>query len=244
MSVFEEEWRERFSRYGTRHRSDHLVSGWSMAGLRRRTATFERLLNRGLFPTKCSVLELGCGAGTYVRALGKRGHAVVGLDYSLPSLGRAKAGDSAGVGRYVGGSASSLPFGAGSFGAVMCIGVLQALQDPAAALAEIARVLRPGGVLLVETLNPWNPLAASRRLGACIRRRPTRLSYGSPRRIEGVMAGWGIRPIGRAGIVLAPRSLPRLGRLLEYSWVEDMCGVLPGVRSVLPQAFWITGRRL
>ena len=91
MSDFEEQWQRRFERFATRHQADHQVSGWSVAGLRQRLALFEGLLDRGLLTQGGRVLELGCGAGTYVRLLGKRGHSVVGLDYSLPSLSRAAA---------------------------------------------------------------------------------------------------------------------------------------------------------
>ena len=115
-------------------------------------ATFEGLLDEGLLGAGGRVLELGCGAGTYVRLLAKRAHPVVGLDYSLPSLGRAVAADPSQAGRYVGGDASRLPFRDRSFQAVTCIGVLQALEGPETALAEIARVLEPAGVAVIETL--------------------------------------------------------------------------------------------
>jgi SAM-dependent methyltransferase len=74
MTSFERQWQSRFEKFATRHGSDHLVSGWSVAGLRRRLAVFEGLLDQGLLGTGTRVLELGCGAGTYVRLLAKRGH--------------------------------------------------------------------------------------------------------------------------------------------------------------------------
>ena len=93
MTGFERQWKGRFEKFATRHEPDHLVSGWSAAGLRRRMATFEGLLDGGLVRSGARALELGCGAGTYVRLLAKRGHPVIGLDYSLPSLRRAVAAD-------------------------------------------------------------------------------------------------------------------------------------------------------
>jgi SAM-dependent methyltransferase len=241
MTGFERQWQSRFEKFATRHRADHLVSGWSAAGLRRRFAIFESLLDQGIVGAGAPVLELGCGAGTYVRLVAKRGHPVVGLDYSLPSLDRALAADPSRAGRYVAGDASRLPFQDHSFKAVTCIGVFQALERPETALTEIARVLGPAGVVVLETLNPWNPLAAARRLSAFIRRQPTRLRYGSPKAIEGTMASRGLRPVQRISVLLPPRSLPGLERSLAQPWLMRAMGAVPGVRALTPQAYWIVG---
>jgi ubiquinone/menaquinone biosynthesis C-methylase UbiE len=241
MTSFERQWQSRFEKFATRHQREHLVSGWSVAGLRRRVAAFEALLDRGLFGAGSRALELGCGPGTYVRLLAKRGHPVVGLDYSLPSLRRAVAADVPRVGRYVSGDASCLPFRDRSFQAVACIGVLQALEGPDTALAEIARVLEASGVAVIETLNPWNVLAALRRLSAFVRRQPTRLRYGSPGAVERTMASLGLRPVRRLSILLPPRSVPGFERALGRPWVLRALATVPGVRAVAPQAYWIVG---
>jgi SAM-dependent methyltransferase len=243
MTQFEEQWQRRFERYATRHRAEHLVSGWSPVGLRQRVLAFERLLDEGLFAPDARVLEVGCGAGTYVRLLGKRGHEVVGLDYSLPTLGRAVEADPSRRGRYVAGEAYRLPFEPATFEAVMCIGVFQSLGEPGQALAEMARVLRPGGVLLVETLNPWNPLALARRVVARVRRRPALLLYSAPRVIERLMNANGVRPWRRMSVVLPPRSLPRLEAVLVHPWVESPLRRIPGLRGLAAQAFWLAGVR-
>src|SRR5262249_51634309 len=152
-----------------RHADEHSVSGWSAYGLRRRVEVFQDLLDDGLLAPGGRVLELGCGAGTYVRLLVKRGHPTVGLDYSVPSLVRAVAADPGRLGRYVAGDAYALPFPSGAFDGIVCIGVLQALARQEGALAEIARVLAPGGRLVVETLNPWSPPAVGRRARSRLR---------------------------------------------------------------------------
>jgi len=241
MTSFERQWQSRFEKFATRHQSDHLVSGWSAAGLRRRLALFEGLLDRGLLGAGSRVLELGCGAGTYVRLLAKRGHPVIGLDYSLPSLRRAMAADVARTGGYVAGDASGLPFRTGSFKAVTCIGVLQALEEPETILAEIARVLEPDGVAVVETLNQWNVLAASRRLRSFIRRQPARLHYGSPRALERAMASRGLKPARRLTVLLPPRSLPGLEHVLTKPLIVRAMGMVPGIRELAPQAYWVVG---
>src|SRR5262245_298104 len=105
MTTFEGEWRNRFERFARSHDADHLVSGWSAGGLRRRLAIFEKILAQQQCSPPARVLDLGCGAGTYVRFLAALGHHVIGLDYSLPSLSRAIAADSSREGRYVSGEA-------------------------------------------------------------------------------------------------------------------------------------------
>ncbi len=107
------------------------------------------------------VLDLGCGKGRFGRALVGRGAEVVGLDLSAAMLRSAD-----GLTR-VRGSARRLPFAAGSFDRVVAVEVLEHLP-PAAwdqVLAEIRRVLAPGGVLAVVDKNiaacdphrPWLP---------------------------------------------------------------------------------------
>jgi SAM-dependent methyltransferase len=241
MNGFEQQWQRRFEKFATRHQSEHEVSGWSLTGLRHRVATFERLLDRGLLPARARVLELGCGAGTYVRLLGKHGHRAVGLDYSLPTLARAVAADPSPRGRYAAGSAYALPFHAGAFQAVVCVGVLQAIEQPSLALSEIARILAPKGTMVVETLNPWNPLAVRRRLTAFLTGQPTRFRYGTPARIERWMRALSIRPAQRVSILLPPRSLPGLERVLARSWVERLLSWAPGLRAITAQAFWLVG---
>jgi SAM-dependent methyltransferase len=240
---FEEQWRERFGKYGTRHQLDHLVSGWSITGLRERVATFETLLDGGLLPVGARVLELGCGAGTYVRLLGKRGYEVVGLDYSLPSLSRAMTADPRRVGRYLAGGAYALPFAPASFQAVVCIGVLQVLDHPERVLDEMVRVLRPGGVLLVETLNAWNPVAAARRLLAFVRQRPTRLHYGTAIGLERLMVTRGAHPLRRLPILPPPRSFPALDMSGSRRSVARVLRSFPGLRTIAPHAFWVVGAR-
>jgi len=243
VSQFEEEWRRRFERFGARHDSDHLVSGWSLAGLRQRVASFERLLDKGLVTRGDRVLEVGCAAGTYVRLLGKRGHPVVGLDYSLPSLGRAIHADPGRLGCYVAGNAGALPFPDAAFNAVLCIGVLQAVEDAEPILAEIGRVLIPGGRALVETLNPWNPVAIGRRLSALVRRERTRLRYESPGRVRRGMLRHGLRDVRPIGIVLPPKSFPSLGETLGRAGVQRALGFTPGAGIAAAQAFWLVGTK-
>ena len=97
------------------------------------------------------VLDLGCGTGPLLGLLAHAGTSAVGLDHSPQALAVARqAGASA---RLVRAAATALPFADGRFDRIAALGVLGYLSrtDLAAALAECARVLRPGGVLLICT---------------------------------------------------------------------------------------------
>ncbi|BBY06448.1 methyltransferase domain-containing protein [Mycobacterium noviomagense] len=98
------------------------------------------------------VLDVGCGpasiTGSLARAVGEDG-LVLGVDLSEAMLARAVHG---GWGPQVGflrADAQRLPLRDDTVDAVVSIAVLQLIPDPAAALAEMARVLRPGGRLTV-----------------------------------------------------------------------------------------------
>jgi SAM-dependent methyltransferase len=93
------------------------------------------------------LLDGGCGTGNNLLHLGGRWRAV-GVDLSEEALRFCRA---RGV-RVVGGSLLSLPFDDGAFDCVTSFDVLyhRWVTDDGAAVAELARVLRPGGLLLVR----------------------------------------------------------------------------------------------
>ncbi len=97
------------------------------------------------------VLDVGCGAGHWGRALlphlDPSAH-LVGVDREPSFLELAqKEGDPARC-KYVVGTAEKLPFDDASFDLVSCQTVLIHVADPAVAIAEMKRVVRPGGLLL------------------------------------------------------------------------------------------------
>jgi len=99
------------------------------------------------------VLDVGCGPGRHARALRARGAQVVGFDLSQRFL------TGAGPGEWVRGDARSLPFGASVFDRAVCLcqggfGLLGGVDD-AAVMAEMARVLVPGGRLAVSAFSAY-----------------------------------------------------------------------------------------
>jgi 2-polyprenyl-6-hydroxyphenyl methylase / 3-demethylubiquinone-9 3-methyltransferase len=104
------------------------------------------------------VLDVGCGAGFLSNHLARQGFQVTGLDASRASLDVAARHDATGKATYLLGDAMSLPFASGSFDVVCAMDFLEHVEDPAAVVAEISRVLAPGGVFFFHTFNR-NPLA-------------------------------------------------------------------------------------
>jgi SAM-dependent methyltransferase len=103
-------------------------------------------------------LDAGCGDGRFLAALPALGPVptrVVGVDIADSILATAgRAVETAGIDvELVRGNLEQLPLGDAEFDLVVSIQVLEHLLDPAAGIRELARVLRPGGTLLLSTDN-------------------------------------------------------------------------------------------
>jgi SAM-dependent methyltransferase len=99
------------------------------------------------------VLDWGCGYGQVSHLLRERGVEVDSFDYLEGSEGaRVRLEQFPEIEAYISGDPVRLPFPDGRFDMVLSCGVLEHVQQPDASLAELRRVLRPGGRLLVYKL--------------------------------------------------------------------------------------------
>lgn len=107
-----------------------------------------------------AVLDLGCAGGFMAEALANRGAHVTGIDPARKAINaaRAHAGKTGLEIQYDVGLGEDLPYGDAAFDIVVCVDVLEHVGDLTEVLAEVARVLKPGGLFLFDTINR-NPLS-------------------------------------------------------------------------------------
>ena len=121
------------------------------------------MVPRALAARPKTMLDVGCGEGRFCRMLAKHGVVVTGIDPTRALLAEAKARDPAGT--YIEGEAARLPFDDGTFDLVASYLALIDIPDAAAAIAEMARVLKPSGRLLIANSTGWNTAGDAEGLG-------------------------------------------------------------------------------
>lgn len=143
-------------------------SAWTRSRLGRVTERLERAAILELVGSADGrdVLDVGTGDGAPAVALADEGARVTGVDVSIRALraasGRARESDTRL--RLVGADALSLPFETGSFDLAIAVTALCFTHSPEQAVAEIGRVLRPGGRVVIGELGRWSAWAAWRRV--------------------------------------------------------------------------------
>jgi 2-polyprenyl-6-hydroxyphenyl methylase/3-demethylubiquinone-9 3-methyltransferase len=161
------------------------------------------------------LLDLACGGGVLAPHLAGRGHRHVGLDLSPTALPVARAHGVVPVR----GDVLHLPFRDAVADVVVAGEVLEHVPDPERLVAEACRVLRPGGVLVLDTI-------AATWFGRALNAVGERVPGGPPRRLHDPALF-----VDRAALVAAAR---RGGVELELS------GLRPAVLDYLA---WLTGRK-
>lgn len=102
-----------------------------------------------------AVLDLGCAGGFMAEALTEKGAQVTGIDPAAQAIEAARA-RAAQVGQditYDVGVGEDLPYNDAQFDAVVCVDVLEHVSDLDQVLAQVTRVLKPGGMFLYDTIN-------------------------------------------------------------------------------------------
>lgn len=109
------------------------------------------------------ILEVGCGTGIFTLYFLARGARVTGLERSLPMLRRAREKASGLPFDVAQGDIRRLPFADRSFDKTVSVTVIDFVEDARAAVAELFRVTRPGGCIVVACLNSLSPWAVRRK---------------------------------------------------------------------------------
>ncbi|MCG5528022.1 class I SAM-dependent methyltransferase [Halorhodospira halophila] len=237
---FARRWQRRFMQRGATLEDDAGIAGWTPTGLDARFRQFRQIWEQVDAPAG-RWLDLGCGAGTYTRYLRAGGREVVGLDYSPPSLHKAQQRSESEI-PWVAGDAQRLPFGDDLFDGVLCLGVLQALPGPRPALAEMARVVRPGGEIWVDALNAGclpTVLAEWRRRRAG---RSPHLRYDDYTAVVEDFETMGVEVREVAWLLLLPGRIARLQPWVEQSVVRGALRIVPALERRLCHSFLIRAR--
>jgi SAM-dependent methyltransferase len=181
-----------------------------------------------------TLLDLGCGPGAYSAALERAGARTVSTDVERAELDRHGTRPV----RPVESDGRALPFRDASFDAVVCSNVLEHTPEPFAVLAEIERVLRPGGWAYVSWTNwysPWggHAVAPLHYLGPERSIRVWRLLFGEPRGRNLPLDGVWPTSIGATLSWLRSRSGLRIDDVRPRYW-PSMTWIMrvPGLREV------------
>lgn len=211
------------------------TDGYHPSGLT--SPALARLFGRWV-PRGARCLDVGCGDGrTSGLWLLGRGCSYLGVDISEPAVEEAKA---LGLQAQLIDDAASLPIPDAAYDVVVSVEVLEHLFLPLEALTEMARVLRPGGVLIVTVpnvaywrrrldlalLGRWHPMGDDR--GVSEPWRDPHIRFFNPGSMRRMVIAAGLTPIvvsGHGGAML--RDVPWLSRRLRggdasrpYRWLE------------------------
>jgi SAM-dependent methyltransferase len=182
------------------------------------------------------VFEAGCGTGLLLREAARVARSTVGLDLSRGMLGTAHG---RGL-RVVQGSLTDVPLPSASVDLVYSMKVLAHIPPIERALAELGRLVRPGGHLLLEFYNPYSLRYLAKRVGG-----PARIAAGTtdhdvftrydtaqrarsylPPELE-LLAVRGVRIVTPTSRVFGNAQVGRL-----FSWAEQTACDLPLLRHL------------
>jgi ubiquinone/menaquinone biosynthesis C-methylase UbiE len=166
-----------------------------------------------------NVLDVGCGPGVMVEAVRQRGGTFTGIDLSPEMVREAveRFGTCEGV-TFQYGNIESLDLPDAEFDQVLCMAVIEYLPTAGRALAEIARILRPGGIAIITvpkrmhidklTITATAPVRAlARRLGAASADNLPRLRL-QPDELDAAATRAGLMPDGGAQYHFTPFPYP------------------------------------
>jgi len=175
------------------------------------------------------ILDAGSGTGIFSSTFLSRGATVTGLDISLAMLVRAKATLRGKAYQGVAADLLSLPFADQSFDKSVSVTAIEFVTDEKAAVAELFRVTRKGGVIVVATLNSLSPWAVQRKAKA--RRDPdslfNRVFFRSPVQL---LAAAPLEGVTRTAVHFGPDDDPAAFTAIEKQEQGSETGAFVAVR--------------
>jgi 2-polyprenyl-6-hydroxyphenyl methylase/3-demethylubiquinone-9 3-methyltransferase len=183
------------------HMMNPVRAGWILARM-------ERVLGR----RDVRVLDVGCGAGLLAESLAAAGCDVLGVDAGVDVIAAARA-HAAGQGlrlNYQVGSVEDLADTGHKYDVVTALEIIEHVESPADFVRNLARLLNPGGLLFLSTLNRTPAAYATAKLGAeyLLRLLPVGThdwqKFVTPAELATYTAGAGLRLADIAGMSFAP----------------------------------------
>lgn len=175
------------------------------------------------------VLDVGCGVGEFLELMGRADARVVGIDGNVAQMASVSKRNLRGA---VSDLENALPFADATFALVTCLEVIEHIATAERLLAEIARVLKPQGYLLLTTPNFAflnNRLYYLRGLPPV--NEGTHLRFFTRAHLEACLAGAGLQIVARNCYGVLPGVSTITTRLLQKP--EVLWRVPPSLESIL-----------
>lgn len=238
---FEKRWQKIFQNFAARHDDDAAIAGWTSTGLRARLNHFDYY-----FQDKNNRygnwLDAGCGAGNYTRYLRDQGLQVLGMDYSLPSLDKARSRSGNRI-FWVAGDVQLLPFTDCTFRGALCFGVSQALAGSDMLLQELGRVAGNDAEIWVDGLNKWCGVHLLSNAWRRLRKRPRHLRYESPGTMKQKLEKLGWDDVVILWLPILPSRLQWAQGFLERPWCRRLWQKVPLLGLLTSHSFVLRARR-
>lgn len=195
--------------------------------------TVKSMLDAARVTRGMHVLDVCCGPGMLAAGALDRGAAPTGLDFSGPAVELARS--LVPHGQFQQGDAQALPFPTARFDAVVCGYGVMHLPEPAAALREMLRVLRPGGRAALSAWDAtgagftlvYEAVRARGSLDIALPHGPDFFQFGTPERMQAALAEAGFADV-------AAHSLPQSWHVADAGhYIESMLTGTVRARAVL-----------
>ena len=184
----------------TRQEFAKQADGFSASAATNDEAQVARLVSAISPLAGCRVLDVACGPGIVTRALAARAREVVALDLTPQMLAKARercAKEGLSNITFHEGSATALPFTDHAFDVVVTRLSFHHFLEPAAVLAEMLRVLRPGGIVAVaDVVTDENPEKSELQNAIEVLRDPSHVRMLRPSELSALMLRDGLTIIG------------------------------------------------
>lgn len=160
------------------------------------------------YPAGARILDVGCGSGNYSILLAERGYRVEGIDISeeMLRIAREKAAEKGLDIRFAKEDVYALPYADASFDGIFSMAAFEFIHEEEKAMAEMMRVLKPGGDLIIGTIHGdsrWGELYKSPEVQA-----QTVFKYAKFKSMEEMAALWPAQLDAKRECLFVPPDAP------------------------------------